>query len=332
MKTNRMKIFVSALAIMFAFACEQDELTDDDHDWAYGDFPKSGVEDTLTIVPDIVVEDTVLLKHATVSQYRENYITYAYDRYGRLYNINYFRRNNAITTDAEDVAPDYVYMRDRFIYNNAGRLAEILRYNRTDSPQLTNVLIRKSYKYDAGGRLSVIVTSWPNAAADMERIEYLYYDDMGFMVRKVIKEPNGFPYFFSYKYDRSGKLIRITGYRGESNALQFVCFLYYDNRNNIERKTFYYPSPIASSTDDVVRKWVVHYKYDNARNPFRDFRLPVSSLFEWMDVISPNNIAAIVFDNGTSERAVFYKYRYNNIGYPILRVRVNGLPYTDAIE
>ncbi|MBN2480982.1 MAG: hypothetical protein JXB19_04520 [Bacteroidales bacterium] len=333
MKTKRMKVFASALLFMLAFACEQDDLTDDEYDQMHsGDLKSVTTDTTMVVVPDIVVEDSILITHASVSQYREDYITYTYDRYGRLFNINYFRRNIGITTSAADIAPRYVYMQDRFVYNNAGRLAEILRYDRTNTPQLTNVRVRKNYKYNTAGQLAVIVTNWPNAAEDREKIEYLYYDKTGNMVKKAVKEPDRPPYYFTYTYDRSGRLVKIAGYHDESDVLQFICHLYYDNRNNIERKAFYYPAPLAASVNDVIRKWVVYYKYDNAINPFRDFNLPVSSLFEWMDVISPNNVTAIVFDNGSLERAVCYKYRYNNFGYPVLRLRSNELAFTDSVE
>lgn len=333
MKTRKMSFFISALVVLLAFSCEQGDLTDDDYDPTGDVFLKSLTSDSLIqVVPDIVIEDKVLQEYAEISQYHEDYITYTYDRYGRLFCINYFKRNSGIASNSSDAAQRYVYMQDRFMYNAAGRLSELLRYSRTYSTQMTYVTVRKSYAYNGAGQLSEIGTQWLSGTGERERIEYLYYDQLGNMVKRVVRDPDGKPYAIKYTYDRSDRLIRIEGYHDESSALRFVCELYYDARNNISRKEFYYPSPLAVSVADVVRKWVVHYKYDADINPFRDLNLPVSSLFEWMDLISPGNVSAIIFNNGSTNRAVFYKYRYNDFGYPILRLRVNALPLTDAVE
>jgi hypothetical protein len=170
MKTRKMKFFVSAMTLLLALACEQNDLTDDEYAQTDAAFLKSMPADTsFQAVPDIVLEDTILQRHAVVSQYREDYVSYTYDRYGRLFNINYIKRNAGITSAAADVAARVVTMQDRFVYNNAGRLAEILRYNRTNTPQLTNVTVRKSYKYNSAGQLSVIVTNWPSGPTDREK-------------------------------------------------------------------------------------------------------------------------------------------------------------------
>jgi hypothetical protein len=190
-------------------------------------------------------------------------------------------------------------------------------------------MIKISYKYNKGGQLINIITRRPNSPIEWQKTEYLYYDKLGNMVEKIIKESYHEAYKFIYSYDKENRLIKIAGYRDETSCLHFICDLFYDNRDNIERKEFYYPSPLAISVNDVIRKWVVYYKYDNCFNPFKDLKLPVSSLFEWMDLISPSNITAISFDNSTIDRVVFYKYKYNNLDYPVLRYRVNLLPFDE---
>jgi hypothetical protein len=152
------------------------------------------------------------------------------------------------------------------------------------------------------------------------------------MIKKLIREPNQPTLYFSYSYDKSNRLIRIACHFNEIAHLHFVCDLFYDNNDNIERKVFYYPMlPAATNVNDVIRKWTVYYKYDLYSNPFRDLKLPVSSLFEWMDLISPNNITAIFFDNGTIDRMVFYRYRYNNAGYPVIRYRIRPVAIDDEV-
>jgi hypothetical protein len=184
-------------------------------------------------------------------------------------------------------------------------------------------MVSKSYRYNKFGKLTVIFTRKPGSPVEWQRVECLYYDRAGNMVKKMVKESNVRPYYFSYEYDNLNRLVRIRGYRDESSALRFICGLFYDAEDNIEKIEFYYPTPLASSVNDVIRKWVVYYNYDKFHNPFRDLKLPVHTLFEWMDLISPANISSISFDNGTVDRSVFYKYRYNNSGYPVIRYRVS---------
>ena len=74
------------------------------------------------------------------------------------------------------------------------------------------------------------------------------------------------------------------------------------------------------------------YKYDDAINPFREFSLPLTSLLEWMDESSPGNITGLELDNGTEQNTIYYKYRYNDYGNPVLRFRSTTLGENEAIE
>jgi len=310
---------------MLAVACEKENLTESKTLQPEEELLKSLEGDTaIADVPDVVVDDTILREQALVSQCHENLLTYTYDRSGRLDYISYIRKNT-ITPEADvNLVPRYAYMRDKFVYGNSGQLMELHRFSITEYPQITRIDLVKYFKYNSAGQLEQIITRRPDASYKWDRFEFLYYDQSGNMVRKLIKEPNRPTVYFSYSYDKLNRLIRIACYSNELTSLHFICDLFYDNYDNIERKEFYYPVlPTATSVNDMIRKWVVHYKYDTFNNPFKDLKLPVASLFEWMDLVSPNNIRAISFDNGSIDRMVFYKYRYNNAGYPILRYRIS---------
>jgi YD repeat-containing protein len=325
MKTTKLKSLLILSALLLTLACERENLTESENNQPDEEFLKTMDLDSLVSdVPDIVVDDPVLQDQASVSQCHENLLTYTYDRQGKLDFISYFR-NNAITTAASaDPVQSFAYMRDKFIYNNVGQLIELRKYAMTEQPQLTSLYLTKSYKYNTSGLLEQIITRMPGNFSSWDKFEFLFYDKSGLMIRKVVKESNLPSRILSYAYDKSGRLIKITCYSSESSRLLFICDLFYDNLNNIERKEFYYPLPNAASITDVIRKWVVYYKYDTYINPFHDFKLPVSSLFEWMDLVSPDNITAISFNNGAFDTFVFYKYHYNNLGYPVLRYRIRS--------
>jgi len=328
MKAKKLKIPMMACALaLVVMACEKESLTYNEDREADGLKMATLPGDTsISVIPDIVIDDSVLQNNAFVSQYCEDFLTYTYDRAGRLAYINYIKRNTPQPVSSSDIASRYVYMQDKFVYSNTGKLIELTRFNLAYNSFLTSIMVTKSYKYNQSGKLAVIITRWPNSPAGWEKTEYLYYDNLGNMVEKIIKDPDNGLYKFIYSYDKENRLIRMAGYGDESSRLHFVCNLFYDSMDNIERKEFYYPYPWAASVNDVERRWVVYYKYDNCLNPFRDFKLPVSSLFEWMDVISPSNITAISFNSNSIDRVVFYKYRYNTPNYPVLRYRVNLLP------
>jgi hypothetical protein len=332
MKKANLKLIFILLVFAIALACEQDNFTDSEMVLPESDYLKSVESDTsIADVPDIVVNDSVLSDLALVSQYRENLLTYTYDKWGRLECINYAAKAAVSGSEGNNAVPRFVYMRDKFLYNNTGRLVELQRSGYTEKPQITRLEMVKLYKYNAKGQLEQIITRRSALSYKWDQFEFLYYDQAGNMIRKLVKAPDRPACIFSYLYDRSNRLITITGFSNNASRLRFRCDLFYDNFNNIERKEFYYPLPWAVSVNDVVRKWVVYYKYDNNNNPFRDLKLPVSSLFEWMDLISPSNIRAVAFDNGTIDRMVFYKYRYNALGYPILRYRISPVEADDWV-
>jgi hypothetical protein len=328
MKTRKIEflMMVSFLALT-VMACQKDPVSvNQDREADALQLAALSKDTAVSVVPDIVLDDSVLLDNATVSQYSEDFLSYTYDRSGRLAYINYIKRNTIQPVTSTDLTPRYIYMRDKFSYGNAGRLIQLIRFNVTSNSNAERISVTKNYKYNKSGQLYEIITRRPNAPVAWEQTEFLYYDNLGNMVEKLIREPFTRPYKFIYSYDKENRLIRIAGYRYESARLHFICELFYDNMNNIERRVFYYPYPWATSVNDVVRKWVANYKYDSRYNPFKDFKLPVSSLFEWMDVISPDNITAISFNNEPVFRAVYYKYRYNSLDYPVLRYRLNLLP------
>ncbi|MBN1790512.1 MAG: hypothetical protein JW830_08455 [Bacteroidales bacterium] len=327
MKKANLKFLLFVSLLSLAIACEKENLTENENPQPEDSFLKSLEGDTsISDVPDVMVDDTILMAQALVSQNHENLLTYTYDRSGRLDYISYIRK--CAITPASDVnlVPRYAYMRDRFVYGNSGQLAELQRYTLTEKPQETSLNLVKYFKYNSIGQLEQIITRRPDVSYKWDKFEYLFYDPSGNMIRKLVREPDQPTHYFSYSYDKSNRLVRVTGYTNEINRLRFVCDLFYDSFDNIERKEFYYPVMTnATSTNDVVRKWVVYYKYDNYSNPFKDLKLPVASLFEWMDVVSTNNIRAILFDNGSLDRMVYYKYRYNNAGYPVMRFRISPL-------
>ena len=328
MKTKKMKfLMIASILALAVTACEKESFTNNEDAESGNQKMAAELEDTsISVIPDVVVNDSVLLNNAFVSQYCEDFLTYSYDRYGRLAYINYIKRSTLQPVSSSVVSSRYVYMRDKFVYGFAGKLVELIRFNLTVNSSQVSIMVTKSFKYNKSGKLAVIITRRPYSPVAWEQTEYLYYDNLGNMVEKIVKEPYNSLYKFIYSYDKENRLIRLAGYRDEASRLHFICDLYYDNLDNIERKEFYYPYPWAASVNDVVRKWVVYYKHDNCFNPFRDFKLPVSSLFEWMDVISPANITAISFNNNPVDRVVYYKYRYNTMNYPVLRYRVNLLP------
>ncbi len=326
MKTAKMKFLFTLSVLAIAVACEKEAMIESDNPPSEAELLKSLETDTaISDIPDVVVEDSVLTDQALVSQYHENLLTYTYDRSGRLDYISYFRR--CAITPASDVnlVPRYIFMRDKFIYNSSGQLAELQRFSLTEKPQICSMGIVKYYKYNSAGKLEQIITRRPNASYKWDRLEFLYYDQSGNLVRKLIRGANMLPVCLIYAYDKPGRLVSITCFINGFTRPGFVCNLFYDSFNNIERKEFYYPLPAATSVNDVFRKWVVYYKFDVYNNPFRNLKLPVGSLFEWMDLISPDNITAIMFDNGTVERMVHYKYRYNDAGYPVVRYRISPL-------
>jgi len=331
MKTQKIRFLLIACTLAWVvMACEKEVPTGigvNDEDVAnLNALP----EDTsITVIADIVVEDSVLQKNASVSQCSEDFLTYSYDRGGRLAYINYIRRNALQPGTANSLSARYVYMRDKFVYSNTGKLAELVRFGLTYNSSVTGIITTRSYKYNKVGKLAVIVTRTMNRPVDWVKTEYLYYDNLGNMVEKIVNEPVSRPIKYIYSYDKENNLTRIALYRDNASGLQFICDLFYDSKGNIERKEFFYPRPWAASVNDVVRKWVVFYRYDDCYNPFRDFKLPVSSLFEWMDVISPANITAISLNNDPVALSVHYKYRYNNLNYPVLRYRTNLLPLDD---
>jgi len=330
MKTLKKKFLIIASVLILIIACEKDVLNNKEDYGEDTSLKQAMVDDTtLEVVSDIVIDDTILQNYAFVSQYFEDYLTYTYDRAGRLAYVNYVKRNMISPVVTSDVAARYVYMRDKFVYGNTGRLMELERYNLIYSSTVTNLMMRKSYKYNKEGQLVSIITCKPGSRSDWEKIEYLYYDELGNMVEKIIKDPDSGLRKLIYSYDKENRLIRIAGYSDDRACLYFICNLFYDNRDNIERKEFFYPTITAASVNDVIRKWTIYYRYDDAYNPFKDLKLPVSSLFEWMDVISPGNITAVSFDNNTVDKVVFYRYRYNSHDYPVLRYRVNLLPIND---
>lgn len=327
MKKANLKFLLFLSALLLAIACEKEKLTESDNPQPEDSFLKSLEGDTaIPDIPDVVVDDTILQNLALVSQCGENLLTYTYDRSGRLDYISYIRK--CAITPASDVnlVPRYAYMRDKFVYGNSGRLAELQRYTLTERPQRNRLNQVKYFKYNSIGQLEQIITRKPDLSYKWDKFEYLFYDQSGNLIRKIVREPGQPAHIFGFSYDTSNRLTRITGYFYEINRLRFVCDLFYDNQDNIERKEFYYPKmTTTTNANDVIRKWVVFYKYDNYNNPFKDLKLPVASLFEWMDLVSPDNIRAILFDNGSIDRMVYYKYRYNNVGYPVLRYRISPL-------
>ena len=327
MKKANLKFLLFLSLLSLAIACEKENLTESENPQPEDSFLKSLEGDTsISDVPDVVVDDTILKVQALVSQNHENLLTYTYDRSGRLDYISYIRKCAITPASDDNLVPRYAYMRDRFVYGNSGQLAELHRYTLTEKPQETSLNLVKYFKYNSIGQLEQIITRRPDVSYKWDKFEYLFYDPSGNMIRKLVREPDQPALYFSYSYDKSNRLVRVTGYTSEINRLRFVCNLFYDSFDNIERKEFYYPMmTTAATTNDVVRKWVVYYKYDNYNNPFKDLKLPVASLFEWMDLVSTNNIRAILFDNGSLDRMVYYKYRYNNAGYPVLRYRINPL-------
>lgn len=331
MKKANLKFMFIVSVLILTVACEKENLTESVTPQPEEELLKSLEGDTaIADVPDVVVDDTILRDQALVSQCHESLLTYTYDRSGRLDYISYIRKC-AITPVADvNTLTRCVYMRDKFVYGNSGQLMELHRFSITEKPQTTRLDLVKYFKYNSAGQLEQIITRRPDVSYKWDRFEFLYYDQSGNMVRKLIKTPNQATQYFSYSYDKDNRLIRIACYTNEFSGLRFVCNLFYDMYDNIERKEFYFPMfPATTNVNDVVRKWVVHYKYDSYNNPFKDLKLPVSSLFEWMDLISPNNIGAILFDNGSMDRMVFYRYRYNHAGYPVLRYRISPVEIND---
>jgi len=326
MKTIKFNLLLILSVFMVIVSCEQENFTESENLQPEEEFLKSVAGDTtISDIPDIVIDDPILQDQAVVSQYNENLLTYTYDRLGRLENISYFRKGVTAPSAEANQVQRFVYMRDKFVYGNSGQLIELRRHSLSEKPLITSLSLIKSYKYNSIGQLEQIITRMPDNSYKWDKFEFLYYDKSGHMIRKVVKLTNLPTWIFIYSYDKIDRLMKIACYTSESSRPRFICDLYYDNQNNIQRKEFYYPLDDAVSVNDVIRKWVVYYKYDVYNNPFKDFKLPVSSLFEWMDLISPANIAAISFDDGSLIRSVFYIYRYNNLGYPVLRYRISPL-------
>lgn len=323
MKNNLFSVTASLMILALTGACTHEEAIREEDTQSDDAILKSAVADSsLSPIPEITVEDSVLLDLGQVSQNREDFIYYVYDRSGRLTGLNYYRRNTDPATDAAETASVDSYMSDRFEYNPAGRLAEMVRYARSTGLRPNEIVMIRSYLYDKNGNLVVIATKRPDSDISRAKTEHLEYDSLGQMIRKTVKQAGVAVRLYKYAYDKAGLLVNIACYRVNANLPCYFCKLNYDNRGNIESKEFFYPLPMAASIQDVYRKWVVKYRYDTYYNPFREFKLPVSSLNEWMDLISPGNMTAAYFNDGSTSKAVFYKYRYNDLGYPVLRARI----------
>jgi hypothetical protein len=336
MKKEKVKIMVIAFIMTLALACEKEDFTFEgvNEKSATGDFVKRE-DTTFPAVPDVLIEDSTLQNYASVSQLNEDYLTYLYNRAGKVSVINYFKRYTITSASITAVTARKPFMSDRFVYDNTGKLIELSRLDLTVNPSTTGLKIVKKYKYDMAGLLTEIITRKPGGPVEWEKREMLYYDKSGRLTSKIVKESNQPLYYFKYGYDDLNRLVSIAGYQDDASQRNFVCNLFYDNRNNIERKEFFYLS-LPTTTSDMVRRWVVYFKYDRYRNPFKNLRLPVSSLFEWMDVISPGNITSISFNNSYVDnyidRFVQYKYRYNSIGFPVMRYRVNDLTNMEEVN
>jgi hypothetical protein len=336
MKKEKVKIMVFAFILALALACEKEDFTFEGvkEKSATGDFSKRE-DTTIPVLPDILIEDSTLCIHASVSQLNEDYLTYLYNRAGKVAVINYFKRYAVTSASITAVTARKPYMSDRFIYDNTGKLIELSRLDLTFNPSVTNFRMVKKYKYGTAGLLTEIITQKPGSPVEWEKNELLYYDKSGRLTSRIVKESYQPLYYFKYGYDDLNRLISIAGYQDDASQKNFVCNLFYDNRNNIERKEFFYLSLPTASSDMVIR-WVVYYKYDGFRNPFKNLRLPVSSLFDWMDVVSPCNITSISFNNSYTDnnidRFVMYKYRYNSMGFPVMRYRVNDLTYMEEVN
>jgi len=97
MKKANLNFLVFLSVLILAFACEKDNITETETIQPEDELLKSLAGDvSIEDVPDIVVDDTILRDHASVSQYREYLLTYTYDRSNRLEYISYIRRNSII--------------------------------------------------------------------------------------------------------------------------------------------------------------------------------------------------------------------------------------------
>jgi len=341
MKRTNLILLLFAWVCLIAVSCEKEYPAENETIESDDELLKSLADDsTLEIAPDISITDSILQDHASVSQCREHLLSYTYDRWNRLDRISYITRNAVISTANSDRFPGFIHMQDKFIYSNDGRLSQLIRYRMFEKPGICRPELTKTYTYNASEQLVKIITKRADLTNIWNKVEYLSYDNRGNMVKRVVTIASIRASWYEYIYDRSDRLVRIIGYMAPmpvvSNAetdatkfIRFICDIHYDVQNNIERKDFYYPFRQTTSVNDVTRNWSVYYKYDEGNNPFHDLKLPVSSLLEWMDVISPSNISAISFDNGTIERSVFYSYRYNNLMYPVLRYRINAEAFNE---
>ncbi|MFO7658738.1 MAG: hypothetical protein R6W78_16885 [Bacteroidales bacterium] len=233
---------------------------------------------------------------------------YDYDHGGKLIKMNYFK--NPVTDNVSNT--DRPFMVDEFIYEN-NRLGVMLRqyYNMEGLDVVTT--IRKTLTYDRSGRLVEIITEKTNGQSVSRKHEVLAYDEIGNMVKKVVMG-EGISYF--YEYDKSRRLIRMTEYNKPGN-IHFVCHFTYDNRDNILYKKFYFPV-VSNDGENIVKRYIVKFDYDDHPSPYKKMRLPYLTLHEETDLLSNNNYTRIA----TPDKEVLFKYEYNLEKFPAVRYTI----------
>ncbi|MBN2612588.1 MAG: hypothetical protein JXB00_13615 [Bacteroidales bacterium] len=269
-------------------------------------------------VPLLVQSDNITETNPETISPADRYVTvanhetlkYSYDKNGRLAWIFYYVNTaDELAASNSQVVPA---MTDRFEYNTNGRLALLLRSSHNSATD--NPVIRKSYIYDRSGKLVQIITEKSELSVsntDHLQIEQLFYTNTGLLYRKDVKTPDG-KHYFLYKHDENNRL-KIEALFTPEGAAKYYCVFNYDAYDNVAWKEYFYPN----STTDAVSGWIEKFEYDRNPNPYKDMKLPVSSLFENMDVISGNNFTMIA----NPIKTVYFRYKYEINGYPILRVR-----------
>ncbi len=325
---KRLKILARIVTLFFLFgcfnACEKDEVLQSDNDPAENELTATdelAVTDELALLEALdlrsisadISDDPLMAEELTsvdaisISMPGE-LVKYEYQR-NRLVKMHYYRSVPAISTAAEQATRQY--KTDEFFYANE-RLAGISRvfhmaaWDNAGRPPS----IKKRFEYDRSGRLTDIYIKMVRGQSVITRHEILNYNNADQMVRKIIK---GEDMFFTYRYDKNGRLV--AEFKYSQKRLQQVTRFFYTEEDNVSHKVFYRPLPNTSS-ERISRRFIVKYDYEPGPNPFNWMKLPFGTLFPSMDEISNNNYIKIA----TPAKEVTFKYEYSLLtGFPVVR-------------
>jgi len=171
------------------------------------------------------------------------------------------------------------------------------------------------YKYNSSGK--VVIIYYPSESSN-DQYDSILYDESGrvaYCRSYLDDEPQGTA---SYQYNESGQLVevKLSGYASKGFGLKHRLIggtvrFEYDALGNVIKETTY-------SGGQVIQRY--EYTYDNMRNPYREWNLPVG--FGWWNMsklLSKNNFTKEIYfySYGNTTTTTNASYEYNSNGYPV---------------